>query len=96
MRGVPGYAHRREATTGRAPGDSWRARPRLSARWGRETTRAEAVGTQHLLWIPGVNAIVVDEADRVLLQRRTEDGAWSVLSGILARGEEPAAGVVRE
>ena len=55
-----------------------------------------AVGSEHLLWIPGVNAVVVDEADRVLLQRRAEDGAWSVLSGILDPGEEPAKGVVRE
>ncbi|MGW0771873.1 NUDIX hydrolase [Streptomyces sp. NPDC002676] len=55
-----------------------------------------AVGSQHLLWIPGVNAVVIDDADRVLLQRRKEDGLWSVLSGILDPGEEPAAGIVRE
>jgi 8-oxo-dGTP pyrophosphatase MutT (NUDIX family) len=54
------------------------------------------VGAQHLLWLPSVNAIVIDDADRVLLHRRSDDGAWSVLSGILDPGEEPAAGVVRE
>ncbi|MFI2645922.1 NUDIX hydrolase [Streptomyces sp. NPDC018610] len=54
------------------------------------------VGPETLLWIPGVNAVVVDESDRVLLHRRSEDRAWSVLSGILDPGEEPAAGVVRE
>lgn len=55
-----------------------------------------AVGSEQLLWIPGVNAVVVDESGRVLLQRRADDGAWSVLSGILDPGEEPAAGIVRE
>ncbi|MEJ8654719.1 NUDIX domain-containing protein [Streptomyces sp. MS1.AVA.3] len=55
-----------------------------------------AVGSDHLLWLPGVNAVVRDEAGRVLLHRRSDTGQWSVLSGILEPGEDPAAGVVRE
>jgi 8-oxo-dGTP pyrophosphatase MutT (NUDIX family) len=55
-----------------------------------------AVGPDVLLWLPGVNAIVRDEAGRVLLHRRSDTGEWSLLSGILEPGEDPAAGVVRE
>lgn len=54
-----------------------------------------AVGSEHRLWLPGVNAVVVEEG-RVLLHRRSDTGDWSILSGILEPGEEPAAGVVRE
>ncbi|MFI9588164.1 NUDIX hydrolase [Streptomyces sp. NPDC052236] len=54
------------------------------------------VGPEHLLWLPGVNAIVVDGDGCVLLHRRSDNGVWSLLSGILDPGEEPADGVVRE
>ncbi|APU15201.1 NUDIX hydrolase [Actinoalloteichus fjordicus] len=55
-----------------------------------------AVGPDHLLWLPGVNAVVKDGDGRVLLHRRSDTGEWSLLSGILDPGEDPAAGVVRE
>ncbi|WEH31975.1 NUDIX domain-containing protein [Streptomyces sp. AM 4-1-1] len=55
-----------------------------------------AVGPDHLLWLPGVNAVVRDEEGRVLLHRRSDTGEWSLLSGILEPGEAPAAGAVRE
>ncbi|MGW7292851.1 NUDIX hydrolase [Streptomyces xiamenensis] len=55
-----------------------------------------ALGPDHLLWLPGVNAVVRDSAGRVLLHRRSDTGEWSLLSGILEPGEEPAAGVMRE
>src|SRR4051812_501839 len=54
------------------------------------------VGGDELLWLPGVNAVVVDEYGQVLLHRRSDNGRWSLLSGILDPGEEPADGVVRE
>ncbi|MEV0492008.1 NUDIX hydrolase [Streptomyces atratus] len=54
------------------------------------------VGADHLLWLPGVNAVVRDGFGRVLLHRRSDSGRWSLLSGILEPGEDPAAGVVRE
>jgi 8-oxo-dGTP pyrophosphatase MutT (NUDIX family) len=54
------------------------------------------VGPDHLLWLPGVNAIVRGTDGRVLLHRRSDTGEWSLLSGILEPGEQPAAGVVRE
>ncbi|WP_327302961.1 NUDIX domain-containing protein [Streptomyces sp. NBC_01298] len=54
------------------------------------------VGPDCLLWLPGVVGVVLDEHDRVLLQRRSAAGLWTPLSGILEPGEAPAAGIVRE
>ncbi|MFG3429545.1 NUDIX domain-containing protein [Streptomyces californicus] len=54
------------------------------------------VGPDHLLWLAGVNAVVRREDGQVLLHRRSDTGEWSLLSGILEPGEDPAAGVVRE
>ncbi|MGW5381398.1 NUDIX hydrolase [Nocardia sp. NPDC003963] len=53
------------------------------------------VGHQ-LLWLPGVSAVVFDEAGRILLHRRVDDHRWALLSGIPEPGEQPAAAVVRE
>ncbi|AIR96760.1 NUDIX hydrolase [Streptomyces glaucescens] len=58
------------------------------------TLRASA-GHQ-LLWLPGVTAVVFDDAGRVLLNRRTDTRKWSVLGGIPDPGEQPAACAVRE
>lgn len=49
-----------------------------------------------LLWLPGVSGVVLDDAQRVLLGRRADNGLWAVVSGILEPGEEPAVAVVRE
>ncbi|HEY8717393.1 NUDIX domain-containing protein [Pengzhenrongella sp.] len=53
------------------------------------------VGTD-LLWMPGVSAVVVQEDGRLLLGRRSDNGLWSVISGILEPGEQPAHAIVRE
>jgi 8-oxo-dGTP pyrophosphatase MutT (NUDIX family) len=53
------------------------------------------VGSQ-LLWLSGVSAVVVDEANRVLLVRRSDNGLWSIVSGILEPGEQPAPAIIRE
>ncbi|MBB6417938.1 NUDIX domain-containing protein [Streptomyces sp. AK010] len=58
------------------------------------TLRASA-GHQ-LLWLPGVTALVFDDAGRMLLNRRADSGRWSVLGGIPDPGEQPAACAVRE
>ncbi|MGH4035603.1 NUDIX hydrolase [Actinomycetota bacterium Odt1-20B] len=49
-----------------------------------------------LLWLPGVTAIVFDDAGRVLLGQRADNGKWSVIGGIPEPGEQPAACAVRE
>ena len=53
------------------------------------------VGTD-LLWLPGVSAVVVDDGGRVLLGRRSDNGRWAVISGILEPGEQPAVAAARE
>ena len=49
-----------------------------------------------LLWLPGVTGLVVDDADRVLLVQRADNLRWTLVSGFLDPGEQPAVGIVRE
>jgi len=53
------------------------------------------VGTRPL-WLSGVTAVVLDEDGRVLLGRRADNGRWSLISGIIDPGEQPADAAVRE
>ncbi|MEU5305184.1 NUDIX hydrolase [Streptomyces noursei] len=53
------------------------------------------IGTK-LLWLPGVSAVVLDDAGRVLLSKRVDTGDWSVIGGIPEPGEQPAETAVRE
>jgi ADP-ribose pyrophosphatase YjhB (NUDIX family) len=47
------------------------------------------------LWLPGVTAVVLRD-DAVLLVRRSDNGAWAPVSGIVDPGEHPARTAVRE
>ena len=49
-----------------------------------------------LLWLPGVTGLVVDDADRVLLVQRADNLRWTLVTGCLDPGEQPAVGIVRE
>jgi 8-oxo-dGTP pyrophosphatase MutT (NUDIX family) len=49
-----------------------------------------------LLWLPAVTAVVLREDGRVLLARRSDNGRWGLVSGIVEPGEEPAVTAVRE
>ncbi|PFG34346.1 NUDIX hydrolase [Sanguibacter antarcticus] len=53
------------------------------------------IGTD-MLWLPGVSGVVLDEAGRILLAQRADDALWTVVSGVLEPGEEPAVGLARE
>ena len=55
-----------------------------------------AVIGPRLLYLPGVNAVVLDDRRRVLLVRRADDGRWTIIGGIPEPGEQPAEAVVRE
>ncbi|MEV0172234.1 NUDIX domain-containing protein [Streptomyces sp. NPDC050803] len=55
-----------------------------------------AAAGQQLLWLPGVSAVVLDDAGRVLLGQRADNHKWTVISGIPDPGEQPAAAAVRE
>jgi ADP-ribose pyrophosphatase YjhB (NUDIX family) len=48
------------------------------------------------LWLPGTTAVVLDDEDRVLLVRRADDGRWTLVTGCLDPGEQPAIGMARE
>jgi ADP-ribose pyrophosphatase YjhB (NUDIX family) len=51
---------------------------------------------QRLLLLPGVSAIVRDDAQRVLFIRRADDGRWGLPAGAVDPGESPAEAIVRE
>ncbi|MFJ9009894.1 NUDIX hydrolase [Streptomyces canus] len=58
-------------------------------------TLRQSIG-HDLLWLPGVSAVVLDDDGRVLLNRRSDTGKWSLIGGIPEPGEQPAACAVRE
>ncbi|WP_299931957.1 DUF429 domain-containing protein [uncultured Nocardioides sp.] len=55
----------------------------------------DKIGSDHLLWLPGVTA-VVRRGDQLLLVRRSDNGEWSPVTGIVDPGEEPALAAARE
>ena len=46
--------------------------------------------------LPGVCAIIVDDAGRVLLNRRTDTGKWATIGGTVEPDEQPADALIRE
>jgi ADP-ribose pyrophosphatase YjhB (NUDIX family) len=55
-----------------------------------------SIGTAPL-WLPGVTAVILDDAsERILLQRRADNGAWTPVTGIVDPGEQPAVAAARE
>ncbi len=54
----------------------------------------EKVG-HDLLWLPGVTAVVLD-GDHVLLVRRSDNGEWTPVTGIVDPGEHPSRTAARE
>nr|WP_240977952.1 GNAT family N-acetyltransferase [Knoellia sp. DB2414S] len=48
------------------------------------------------MFLSGVAGVVRNDAGQVLLGRRSDTGLWSVPSGILEPGEQPAEGLARE
>ncbi len=55
----------------------------------------EKIGHE-LLWLPGITGVVLNAEHEVLLVRRTDNGRWTLVTGMLDPGEEPAAGTLRE
>lgn len=47
------------------------------------------------LWLSGVTAVVLRD-DEVLLVRRSDNGAWTPVTGIIDPGEHPAVAAARE
>lgn len=55
----------------------------------------DAVGTR-LLLLPGVSAVIRNEHGAILVQRREDDGGWSLPAGAIDPGESPAEAIIRE
>lgn len=56
----------------------------------------EHVGTMPL-WLAGATAVIRHpDGDRVLLVRRTDNGWWTPVTGIVDPGEHPAEAAIRE
>ena len=56
------------------------------------------IGTE-LMWMPGVTAVVLREGaqgQEVLLVRRSDNGEWTPVTGIVDPGEDPHVTAVRE
>lgn len=49
----------------------------------------------HPLWLIAITAVVVRD-EHVLLVKRTDNGSWTPVTGIVDPGEEPADAAVRE
>jgi 8-oxo-dGTP pyrophosphatase MutT (NUDIX family) len=49
-----------------------------------------------MVMVPGVTAVVFNDAGEVLLERRSDDGRWALPAGGVDPGEQPADAVVRE
>ena len=47
------------------------------------------------LWLSGITAVVLRD-DEVLLVRRSDDGTWTPVTGIVDPGEQPAFAAARE
>lgn len=47
------------------------------------------------LWLPGVTAVVL-RGDEVLLVKRSDNGQWAPITGIVDPGEHPAVSAIRE
>jgi 8-oxo-dGTP diphosphatase len=59
------------------------------------TRLREKIG-HDLLLLPGVCALVFNDAGEILLHRRSDTGRWAVIGGVAEPGEELADALVRE
>jgi ADP-ribose pyrophosphatase YjhB (NUDIX family) len=48
-----------------------------------------------VLWLPAVTAVIRRD-DQLLLVRRSDNGTWTPVTGIMDPGEEPASSAARE
>lgn len=48
------------------------------------------------LWLTAAMGVVLDDQGRLLLQRRSDTGRWTIPGGIVEPGEQPADTAVRE
>ncbi|MCR9940542.1 NUDIX domain-containing protein [Vibrio sp. B172a] len=49
----------------------------------------------HVLMIPGVAAVILNQSNQLLLQKKS-DGSWSLPAGMIEPAESPSQAVIRE
>ncbi len=49
-----------------------------------------------LMLLPGVTAVVFNERGELLLQRRSDNGRWGILGGVMEPGDSPDGAILRE
>jgi ADP-ribose pyrophosphatase YjhB (NUDIX family) len=82
--------------------DEWRYCPRCGEAIEKTDTAAVCGSCGFRTWansVPGVEAVIVDAAGRILLGRRTFDpsrGLWDLPGGFLDESEQPLDGLRRE
>ena len=53
------------------------------------------IGRQ-MLYLPAVNALVINDRREILLQKSKDTGTWLTIGGMIEPGEEPADAAIRE
>jgi 8-oxo-dGTP diphosphatase len=53
------------------------------------------IGSDTLL-LPGVSAVILNDAGELLLGQRSDNGKWSLIAGTVDPGEQPADTILRE
>lgn len=55
----------------------------------------EKIGND-LMFLPGVTAVIFNDAGQILLARRADNGRWGIIGGVMEPGDTPAGAIVRE
>lgn len=55
----------------------------------------QKIGTD-LMFLPGVTAILFNDAGEILLTRRSDNGQWGIIGGVMEPGDTPGGAIVRE
>lgn len=49
-----------------------------------------------LTFLPGVTAVIFNDAGQILVARRSDNGRWGIIGGVMEPGDTPANAIVRE
>lgn len=49
-----------------------------------------------LMFLPGVTACIFNDRDEILLGRRSDNGRWGIIGGVMEPGDSPSEAILRE
>lgn len=49
-----------------------------------------------LIMFPTVSAVILNDRDEILLGKRSDNGRWALIAGMMDPGEQPAEAIIRE